>query len=318
MKTVLQIFLIAVTTCCANAQLLTTPTPTWKTTFKVVDESGQPVPNAKASVGYLDTHQITGLTDSNGIFVASHKDKSFGLAFDVKKAGYYSFHQSYEMGWAYQYNATKWDPTIKVLLRKIGKPIPMYARNARIEIPEINKPIGFDLIKNDWVAPYGKGKQSDFIFTAQRRWIDWKDFDSSFSLSFSHSGDGLIPVLIPLSQGSELRMSAIAPVEGYTTNIVKSLSDTPTGGWKHNDREANKDLNYYFRVRTEMDDQGNVTNALYGKIYGDFALDPINSKTLLVFFNFYFNPNSNSRNVEFDPKRNLSQNLKLLEGVNAP
>ena len=65
--------------------------------------------------------------------------------------------------------------------------------------------------------------------------------------------------------------------------------------------------NYYFRVRTVLDGNGNVKSALYGKIYGDF-----------MQFNYYLNPTPNDRNVEFDPKKNLMENLGPLESVSEP
>ena len=70
-------------------------------------------------------------------------------------------------------------------------------------------------------------------------------------------------------------------------------------------RDPNK--NYYFRVRTKVDDRGNIVSAHYGKIYGDF-----------MQFKYYLNPTINDRNVEFDPKQNLITNLKPGEGVSAP
>ncbi len=89
---------------------------------------------------------------------------------------------------------------------------------------------------------------------------------------------------VSLNQGSELRLSAKAPSEGYVPEFSKGLSHTPGNGWKDNERDGNKEQNYYFRVRTVLDEQGNVKSALYGKIYGDFALDPINSKTTWILF----------------------------------
>jgi len=65
--------------------------------------------------------------------------------------------------------------------------------------------------------------------------------------------------------------------------------------------------NYYFRVRTKVDDRGNIVSAHYGKIYGDF-----------MQFKYYLNPTINDRNVEFDPEQNLMKNLKFNEGVEAP
>ena len=135
---------------CAQAQLLSTPTPTWKVTLKVVDDAAQPVSGAKVVVGYMFTNQITGLTDRNGVFVASHRDKSFGLGFLVTKEGYYMTRREYEMGWAYQYdkNKAKWNPMETIVLRKFGNPIPMYARRKEsgMELQKEDEPIGLSLI----------------------------------------------------------------------------------------------------------------------------------------------------------------------------
>jgi hypothetical protein len=191
----------------------------------------------------------------------------------------------------------------------------MYARKARIQIPEIGKPIGFDLMVGDWVAPYGAGVRSDFIFLATRRWASRSDFDCTIKLSFQNTSDGLVPISTPIDQGSELRLSAIAPEAEYKADISKDLSHTPSKGWH---KDENREQNYYFRVRTVLDDEGAVKSALYGKIYDDFVLDPINSKTTWILFTYYLNPVPNSRNVEFDPHEDLFRNLPDQEQVSAP
>ncbi len=80
------------------------------------------------------------------------------------------------------------ESTTDHILKRIGKPIPMYARKVQIEIPEINKPVGFDLVEGDWVTPYGKGKQADFIFQAERRWVSRNDFDIDSEVEIFKSG----------------------------------------------------------------------------------------------------------------------------------
>jgi hypothetical protein len=285
----------------------------WTATLKIIDERGNPVSEARATVYYMLTNSFVGLTDTNGIFIASSHDQSVDLAFRVEKSGYYRTRMDYHLG--FNYDAARWNPTQTILLRKIGKPIPMYAQQARIEIPELGKPIGFDLMEGDWVAPYGRGKQSDFIFQAQRRFNSWQDFDSSFRLTFHAPGDGLFAIAMPPDQGSELRLPAIAPQDGYVAELSEQLNDTPSKGWEKSEK---KDQNYYFRVRTAKDDRGNIVSAHYGKIYGDFRIDAINSKTLLIFFQYYLNPTPNDRNVEFDPKQNLLGGLRFDAQVKAP
>ena len=73
--------------------------------------------------------------------------------------------------------------------------------------------------------------------------------------------------------------------------------------------ETNWDLNrnYFFRVHTVLDENGNIKSVLYGKIYGDF-----------LKFSYYLNPTPNDRSVEFDPKQNILKNLGEFEQVTEP
>ncbi|HEY5812162.1 MAG TPA: hypothetical protein VIT23_05885 [Terrimicrobiaceae bacterium] len=46
-----------------------------------------------------------------------------------------------------------WNPTVELLLKAIVNPVPMYARKVEmLRIPEAGTPIGFDLVKSDWVS----------------------------------------------------------------------------------------------------------------------------------------------------------------------
>jgi hypothetical protein len=312
MKNHIFLLLISIAANCVYAQTK----HEWRVTLRVVDDAGLPVTAANAGVGYYTNRasaSIEGLTDTNGVFIASHLSYGGELGFAVQKAGYYTTRETYILG--FTYDPTKWNPYQTMILRKIGKPIPMYAQRARIEIPELDKPIGFDLMEGDWVSPYGHGIQSDFIFQAQRRFVNRQDFNSSFTLTFHAADDGLSAITAPSEQGSTLRIPAIAPENNYVAELSEQLNDTPSKGWEKSEK---KDQNYYFRVRTKNDDRGNIVSAHYGKIYGDFKIDAINSKTLLIFFQYYFNPTPNSRNVEFDPKENLFHQLSNRQAVNVP
>jgi hypothetical protein len=306
MKIITFLSICAIATNCVHAQLSTAPTPTWKVTLKVVDETGLPVINANAVVDYQSNDQFSGLTDTNGIFVASHKDKSYALAFDVKKDGYYSVWQRYEMGWAYQYNEAKWNPTIEIVLKRIIKPIPMYAKRIDAEPPTNGKPVGYDLMVGDWVGPYGKGVTTDILFTREYNRKSLQDYDYKLTVSFPKAGDGIqeFPVPYKNMEGSALRSPHEAPTNGYQPQIVR-LNVSHPGQKLIFDYDENRV--YFFRTRTVLDENGNVKSALYGKIYGYF-----------MQFKYYLNPTINDRNIEFDSKQNLMKNLKSLEGVDAP
>jgi hypothetical protein len=296
----------AISASCVQAQLLTTPTPEWKVTLKVVDDGGKPVADAKAAVSYLVTNQIMGLTDTNGIFFASHRDKSYAVAFNVTKDGYYPFSQRYEMGWAYKYNQAKWNPTVDVLLKRVIRPISMYAKRINAEPPANGKAVGCDLMSGDWVAPYGKGINTDIMFTQESNRKSFQDYDYKLTVSFPNAGDGIQEFPLPFKnmEGSALRSPHEAPADGYQPQIVR-LNISHAGQKLVFDYNENRV--YFFRVRTVLNENGRVKSALYGKIYGDF-----------MQFNYYLDPTPNDRNVEFDPKQNLLKGLDPLEQVKDP
>lgn len=72
--------------------------------------------------------------------------------------------------------------------------------------------------------------------------------------------------------------------------------------------------NYFLRVRTELDEKGNVKSANYAKVHGDFEF----WATSEMRFTYYFNPTPNDRNLEFDPDQNLLKNQGRLDQVTDP
>ena len=74
------------------------------------------------------------------------------------------------------------------------------------------------------------------------------------------------------------------------------------------DSDEDRHYLYYFRMRTQTNEMGQVTNALYGKVYGQ-----INGS-----FTYYLNATPNDPNVEFEANLNLFKNLGEFEQVYAP
>lgn len=283
--------------------------------LKVVDDAGQSVASAKVGIAYSvfdKLHwtnvvgRIEGLTDTNGIFAASHEG-AYSLGLQVEKEGYYPVNVVYEL--TDRYRPELWNLNPTWMLKKIIKPTAMYARLIEGGPPVFNEPVGYDLSVGDWVAPHGRGVITDLIFTGN---IDKKgdnDFDYKLTVSFPNLGDGIQEFTTPpvrfFGDGSALRSSQLAPADGYQPEVIKTMSRHP--GQPSNSDMNNEKKSYYFRVKTVLDEQGKVKSALYGKIYGDF-----------MQFRYYLNPTPNDRNVEFDPKQNLLKNLKSPEQVTAP
>jgi hypothetical protein len=190
------------------------------------------------------------------------------------------------------------------VLKKIGKPVAMYAKSVNLGMPAFDKPVGYDLEIGDWVGVYGKGVNADILFTGYFKDKTNNKSDYTLTVTFPNPADGLQEFTTTefAQEGpySELRSSHEAPLEGYQSEWVQSNNRT-----LGKTRDAHH--NYYIRVRTKVDDRGNIVSAHYGKFYGDF-----------MQFKYYLNPTINDRNVEFDPKQNLMKNLKSLEGVSEP
>jgi hypothetical protein len=301
-----------------------------RVTIHIVGEDGLPIANARAGVQFTvatpggglgngNVVNIVGLTDTNGICVLSGNGDDASVGAAVLKDGYYGaggyrieFTNSLLGRWQ------PWNPTIEVVLQKRGVQVPMYARRVgEIKVPVEGKPVGFDLAAGDWVAPYGKGGTADFLFNLERKpepevpVREIPPFNVTLTVSFSNNGDGIQSVFVPPQVHSGLRLPRQAPLDGYEPLLVKHRYKE-RGQPEHPD--FRNDQNYFFRVRTKKDTQGNIVSALYGKIYGDFR-GGIAGK---LSFAYYLNPEPNSRNMEFDPKQNLFKELPLLQRVGEP
>jgi hypothetical protein len=306
-----------------------------KVTVRVTNEFGSPVTNATVHAGFATAikpgwgwgagkpNRVEGVTDTNGVCTLQGEGNGGSVGISAFKDGYYG-----SSGFLVLFTnltgtiARKWEPwnpTVNVILKPIGDPIPMYVKSfGDRSVPVSGKPAGFDLIAGDWVAPHGKGKTSDFVLqymvqsegTIETRYGPVKTADRTLTVVFSNEGDGVKAVQIPLQGGSALRLHESAPENGYASNVVKRVVKDQNG--LHSDIQ--RDQNYFFRVRTKKDDKGNIVSALYGKIYGDFQFDERGRVT----FTYYLNPTPNDRNVEFDPAKNLFTGLSSREQVHEP
>ena len=260
--------------------------------------------------------KVQGVTKNDGIYSGEgYSDGSYGA--DITKNGYYrnglgapSLDGVVNNQWQ------PWNPTVKVVLRKIEKPVAMYARSFReLTIPEIQKPCGFDLEAGDWIAPYGKGKVADFIMTLKREYENRDKFNVSVVINFSNPLDGIQEVKLPKEwQCSEFEWPRLAPETGYQPELSAQFGTEPGKGFLDT---ASDNQAYFFRVRT-VEQNGKIVSALYGKIKGGISLEGRETKTCSVAFTYYLNPTSLDRNMKFDLKRNLFTNLPNLEQPRLP
>lgn len=293
---------------------------TAKITVLVVDESGNPVEGAEVGVGFGENSQrkerpVDGFTKSDGRFSASEACNS-SVGFRVKKSGYYMSSGQYIFNYEKKgfLRWEPWNPEIKVVLRKVENPVPMYARDTRespIEIPVLGKDVGFDLIAFDWVNPYGRGSHSDFMFNLKVMDNGGNDFEYQLSVRFTNKFDGIQAYEETNTSMSMLLLPKNAPLSGYKKELGVFLKGVKRGAgysWKNN-------KNYIFRVRSEVKN-GKLNKAMYGKILSDISLAHPSKRGGFpaIQFKYYLNPDY-TQNLEFDTKRNLFLNLPDREKV---
>lgn len=286
-----------------------------KVTLKICDEEGQPISNAKVDVGFRvytkgglasDFNEALGQTDASGLYSATSFADNF-VAFTITKDGYYKSIGDYKFKESSLGRWEPWNPEIKVVLRKIGNPVPMYVRDTHsmrpvLEIPVNGKAVGFDLMESDWVSPYGKGKHSDILFKLDRKFVSRDDFEGTLTITFPNKYDGIQLVKYNRKRGSNFKLPRIAPEDGYQSKLVLTFSKKP--GQPYKDSTAD-DNNYIFRVRSEENDS-KFFRAMYGKIHGDIQFDMRGYKTAELVFKYFLNP---------DFTRNLESGKNLIPGV---
>lgn len=287
-----------------------------KVSVRVVDEEGKPVEAAQVRIrfqgGTLQKDAVIGLTDINGAFSASGSSSDGVVGGSVRKEGYYksTIHHDFYRNILGMWQP--WNKEINVVLRPKINPVSMYVRNKWIQIPVLDKEVGFDLMKFDWVIPYGQGTKADFILLVTRRFKDMNDFDATLTMTFSNQYDGIQEIRTErggdFNVGSEFRLPRYAPESGYQSKLVKRLSRSDPDFFALKENVTN----YFYRVRSEVDEKGNFKRAMYGKIINDVKIDPRGNTTGDIRFTYYLNPDY-SLNLEYDPEANLFSPLPTGE-----
>ncbi len=299
----------------ANANALFKNT---KFTVLVLSEEGEPVPGIRVGVGLeKNTRWGTDSSGQTGISGADGKTTFTGqsnghITYGGSKDGYYPSYYDYDFEDLGTFGWEPWNPELKIVMRKIVDPVPMYARNAKfskLTIPVIGKEVGFDLIAVDWMPPYGKGLHADFIFYQEKRVASWRDYDAMVRITFSNRKDGIIKINEDLQNGSEFKLPRFAPESGYENNLLIQQRNRPGKAWISG---FDRNDNFIFRIRSQEKD-GKIISAMYGKIIGPIEIGPTKDPTGL-YFKYYLNPDG-TRNLEFDPDRNLFKDLSSMERV---
>jgi hypothetical protein len=247
---------------------------------RVVDQNGEPVPNAAVEYSTIDRFDADGSkykgeSDASGNFAISGIQGAV-LTVGVGKSGYYSIHGRSDGAFAYGVGTdstrrsppTKENPSIFVL-HKMGPTEPLISLSSRqINVPPNGNPLTLDLATGRLQS--GNLQIESWIGDTSTRRFNWR-----YRLSVSNGG-------IAQRNG---QFDFEAPSDGYRDSIeVNMLVNSET--WSSS---ISKD--YFARLPDGR--------------YARFSVTFYPGKRNFVVLESYLNPTPGDRNLEFDPAKQI-------------
>ena len=242
-------------------------------------------------------------------------------------------------GWGYKYKSKNifgvWQPdnlVVTLRLQRVEHPIPLFVKKATLQnfkngiggFDGTNSVVRFDFLKGDWLPPHGSGEVADIAFIstvkitdkerkfryATRRVEDVLFYDLSTAISMCFKEDALSAFEVEQNTGIKIRKaqerlssSVIAKNRGMRKIINTKFKNEWNCEYYSNFEESTC---YQFRARSKYDNKGDLKEAYYGKIYGDFEIEGDEKKGVTrISFMYYLNPTLLDRNLEWDMKNNL-------------
>lgn len=335
MKTFYRIMILPLLlmTACANTHI-----PKARITFKVTNQDGVPIVNEPTRVGFYPKDTVYGKTDKNGYFTAEGRtlsDYLFAigrLKVDEDSPKYYATYFRKDIAdWKNYPTDGKWKPwdeTIEVVVKEKLNPIPMYASgdNFKTKIPIINEWVGYDFEYNDWVKPHGNGLVADIEICLSEKKPTEVDEIEELKIRFPYPLAGAYVMKKDLNCDFKsvyhADQNATYQQEITWYNAYKMVDCINPHAWTKEERYfkvsrmvnsnlLSKDDYLIFRTRTKVDENGNLIEARYGKVYGpiEFSFNPQGDipffRQYVNIMYYYLNPTVNDTNLEYDSKHNL-------------
>ncbi len=292
---------------------------------RVVDEEGTPVSGASVSLWTEDisdrgVHERFELVSDADGYVTAKGRAQVGIGYEADKEGYYQSRKRTMIAFAKLPKGERIPVNLTIRLKRVLNPIPMHVQFVTVKNSGINWDFqnkcfmytntisGYDLVVGDYLPPLGNGRIADLSFHWELTNIQIPPgescspscrYDTRFEIALTNCVDGIMKgTYESTDEGesvSELRSDYSAPESGYERNVTYWTSHDNQGKRITNDDGTKL---YYFRIRTETNLVGNVTNALYGKIYfhGSYRRQ----------FQCYLNTTINDRNVESTRRKDLN------------
>lgn len=177
-------------------------------------------------------------------------------------------------------------------MKEKRNPVALDYKTVESRMPVYGEPLGFDLVKNDWVVPYGKGVRSDMLLTYSEKEEASGAGRYTLTLGFPDFGNGVY--VRQMDKYSQFLSDYVAAHDGYSTalNFVYERTKDKT----INDVRIDESKMLVFRIRSQVDGKGGIQSAQYGKIYGPFKF--ADGPQRFIRFSYYLNPVVNDPNIE--------------------
>ena len=290
---------------------------------RVIDEDGGAVSNAEVEVYFgLSVREgatIKGKTDGNGMFAA--KGKTTGeIYIDAKQKGFYDTSKKIDIAADEDRKVSwgKWMPTtihVDAMLRRIGKPVKLLTSDFSKDyfIKEAGMTLGFDLLKQDWVKPWGHGEVVDFEVTYELDRTQGLDYaEAKLKIGFVRPFDGAYTC--KLNKESTLQTVHQADTnETYQSRLLY---------WKKRDQNRkfsrhilSEDDILVLRTRSRVDENGNFAGAQYSMIVGGLEFGGSKNAFGLIRFRAFVNPTFNDPSLERMSIYN-TPNFGMIGGLN--
>ena len=281
-----------------------------KETIRVGDSTGRPVAEAVVKVGYEQgsTGKVkvyTGVTDLNGSWTVEGYCSRFAN-YRITREGYYETYVERSMFSSDYAEVNRrisdgswqpWNAMVKVVLKEKRKPIPMVSHAYIASMPVTGVPLGYDFEKGDWIPPHGAGMMADAEIEYSRvvSTNAIRRYTSTLSIRFPNQSDGCYIVRKDLFSKFDKPYEAETPKERCVVFILdgtdeKILTDDRLGA----------DEVLVFRIRTEVDDKGEIVRCYHG--YIDGALKFAQGPKKELWLKSVLNTNNLDRNLEWDGK----------------
>ncbi len=256
----------------------------WKTPIrfygKVVDENGQPVDGAEAHFSWTDlspegTSQAVAYSDTQGLFLLEGV-RGYHMTVDILKDSYYTSKEKNRTSFQYTkgdrfYHEPDSNNPVVFHLKKKGEAEPLIKRYSQISLPRDGSAVSFDLVG---------GKQSQVGQLGLQAWCSEKDAEGRY--------DWKLIIRVPdggiTSANEEFAFSA--PESGYAPSLEINMPKNLGKDWK-----------------SSVEQQAYL---VFGKppryARMNFRMSGIGEN---FYMDYWLNP-SGSRNLEYDPQKEIS------------